>query len=289
MTRLGICSVFKNEAANLEEWVLFHQAQGFTRFYLFDDKSTDNSLAVLEPFVRSGAVTVGTTNDLPLFTEGRQPAAFNIGLKQARGESDWVAFIDTDEFLFSPNGRVVDHLPKNPFVAGVAIWWRIFGSSGNEAPPSVGVIRGYTRSARFPATLSEAAEIFQFQNHDFFDERGRVISGNVLQVKSIVRPRMIREYHVHQPTKYFGALVDENGNTFHRGRHLPTHSKLRINHYWSKSLSELAEKEQMFARDAAFLNDYVSWDEVLNREEDTVILDHLSWQQAGVSQDKNDD
>lgn len=289
MTRLGICSVFKNEAANLEEWILFHQAQGFTRFYLFDDKSTDDSLAVLEPFVRSGAVTVGTTNDLPLFTLGRQPAAFNIGLKQARRESDWVAFIDTDEFLFSPNGYITDHLPKNPFVAGVAIWWRIFGSSGNHTSPAVGVLRGFTQSARFPSTITEAAEIFRFQNEEFFGERGRIISGNVLQVKSIVRPRMVREYHVHQPTKYFGILVDENGNIFNRGRHLPTHSKLRINHYWSKSLSELAEKEQKFTRDVAFLNDYLEWDKVLNSEEDTVILDHLLWQETGNRRGKNDD
>jgi hypothetical protein len=43
MVRLGIVSVFQNEGASLEEWIRFHQAQGFARFYLFDDKSTDNS------------------------------------------------------------------------------------------------------------------------------------------------------------------------------------------------------------------------------------------------------
>lgn len=280
MTRLGICSVFQNEGANLEEWLLFHQAQGFSRFFLFDDRSTDKSRAVLEPFIRSGIVTLGTTNDHPLFTQGRQPAAFNEGLKAARGECDWVAFIDSDEFLFSPNGRVVDNLPRNPLVAGVAIWWRIFGSSGNETPPKAGVLRGFQRSARFPTTLNEAAEIFRFQNQDFFGERGRVISGNILQVKCIVRPRMIRKYHVHQPTEFFGVLVDENGKAFHRGRHLPTHAKLRINHYWSKSLSELAAKEAKFATDVAQLDDYLAWDAVLNQEEDTVILEHLRWQQS---------
>jgi len=281
MTRLGICSVFKDEAASLTEWVDFHLNQGFTRFYLFDDKSTDESLAILEPYVRSGVVTLGTTNDNPLFTLGRQPAAFNLGLKAARGECDWVAFIDTDEFLFSPRGHIADRLPRNPFVAGVAIWWRIFGSSGNQTPPSVGVLRGFTRSAKFPKSRSEALEIFQFQNQEFFGNRGRIISGNVLQVKSIVRPRMIREYHVHQPTKYFGVLVDENGRKFNRERNVPTHSKLRINHYWSKSLSELTAKERKFTRDVAFLDDYLRWDAVLNEEVDTVILKHLSWQQAG--------
>jgi hypothetical protein len=91
---------------------------------------------------------------------------------------------------------------------------------------------------------------------------------------------MIREYHVHQPTKYFGVLVDENGNTFKRGRHVPTHSKLRINHYWSKSISELTEKEEKFSIDVAFLDDYLRWDEVLNHEDDRVMVEHLRWQKS---------
>jgi hypothetical protein len=280
MTRLGICSVFKNEAANLEEWIDFHLNQGFTRFFLFDDKSTDQSLAILEPYVRSGVVTLGTTNDDPDFIWGRQMAAFNLGLKQARGECKWVAFIDIDEFLFSPKGRVIDHLPRNPLVAGVAVWWRIFGSSGNKTPPPEGVLRGYTRSARFPSTHAEAAEIFQSQKRSVSGQKRREISGKVLQVKSIVRPRMIREYRIHQPKKYFGVLVDENGKTFDRASNLPTHTKLRINHYWSKSLSELAEKEEKFRRDTAIIDDYLKWDAVLNQEKDTVILEHLRWQQT---------
>jgi hypothetical protein len=277
VVRLGIVSVFKNEGASLEEWIRFHQAQGFTRFYLFDDQSTDDFREVLAPFVADGTVTLGVTSDLPEFVSGRQPEAFNIGLGQARGECDWVALIDTDEFVFSPNGNIVDHLPKNPLVAGVAMWWRIFGSSHHETPPASGVLRGFTRAARFPATPSEATKIFDFQN-SFFGNRGRVIHGNILQVKCIVRPRMIREYEIHEPTKYWGRVVDENGHTFERGRHVPTHAKLRINHYWSKSLSELRAKENKFARNHATFEDYLRWDDVLNEEEDRVILDHLDHQ-----------
>jgi hypothetical protein len=116
VVRLGIVSVFQNEGASLEEWIRFHQAQGFTRFYLFDDKFTDNSREVLAPFVADGTVTLGVTSDLPKFVAGRQPEAFNIGLRQARCECDWIALIDADEFVFSPNGNIADHLPKNPLV-----------------------------------------------------------------------------------------------------------------------------------------------------------------------------
>jgi hypothetical protein len=85
---------------------------------------------------------------------------------------------------------------------------------------------------------------------------------------------------VHQPTKYFGVLVDENGRKFSRERYLPTHAKLRINHYWSKSLSELALKEEKFRSDHALFEDYLGWESVLNQEEDNVILEHLRWQQS---------
>jgi glycosyltransferase involved in cell wall biosynthesis len=278
MVRLGIVSVFQNEGGSLKEWIRFHQAQGFTRFYLFDDKSTDNSREVLAPFVADGTVTLGVTSDLPKFVAGRQPEAFNIGLRQARGECDWVALIDADEFVFSPNGNIADHLPKNPLVTGVAMWWRIFGSSHHETPPPSGVLLSFTRSAKFPTTLRDATQIYELQN-SFFGDRGRVISGNILQVKCILRPRMIREYHIHRPTKYWGRLIDENGKTFEPGRHVPTHAKLRINHYWSKSLGELRTKAKKFASaGTATFEDYLRWNDVLNEEEDRVILDHLDRQ-----------
>jgi hypothetical protein len=89
---------------------------------------------------------------------------------------------------------------------------------------------------------------------------------------------MIRTYEIHEPTTYWGRVVDENGHTFERGRHVPTHAKLRINHYWSKSLSELRAKENKFALNRATFEDYLRWDDVLNEEEDRVILDHLDRQ-----------
>jgi hypothetical protein len=51
-----ICSVFRNEAGVLDEFVAFHWLQGVGRFVLFDDKSVDRPLEVLQKYIDLGIV-----------------------------------------------------------------------------------------------------------------------------------------------------------------------------------------------------------------------------------------
>lgn len=307
--KLAICAIFKNEANYLREWIEFHEKQGFSAFYLFNDQSTDDSISVLQPFISRGLVFLAPAYQDENF-KVRQLSSYDLGIQRAQEhECDWLAIIDVDEFLFSPNGEIGQHLPQNRMIGAVFVWWQVFGSAGRENPPSREVTETFTRSATFPGSLAEARRTVLFEDKGFWGNRKRPISGRLVQGKSLMRPQAIRELgNAHRPQKIRGFLVNENGvplftknknylfslggaltNLFFRvfgfdDFRVPVAQKLRINHYWSRSKSELREKAEKWAgykADASY-NDYLRWDEVLNEMEDRVILQPTSSKDDGI-------
>ena len=54
--KFAICSMFKNEAKFLKEWIEFHRLIGAEHFYLYNNESTDNYLEVLKPYIDKNIV-----------------------------------------------------------------------------------------------------------------------------------------------------------------------------------------------------------------------------------------
>ncbi|CAM9535247.1 unnamed protein product, partial [Hapterophycus canaliculatus] len=101
-TNLVICTIFKNEAAYLEEWLQYHQLLGISKaslkrnhlVYLYDNGSTDESRDLLRKYERSNFVEV---RDWPY--RGAQTQALNDCLCRFRHSARWMSFIDVDEFI----------------------------------------------------------------------------------------------------------------------------------------------------------------------------------------------
>src|SRR5262249_58542936 len=51
---LAVCAIFRDEARYLAEWVSFHRVQGVERFYLYDNRSSDDWRGGRGPGVRAG-------------------------------------------------------------------------------------------------------------------------------------------------------------------------------------------------------------------------------------------
>lgn len=117
--RLAICSLFKNEAPWLKEWILYHhKVLGVEHFYLYNNDSTDHYQEILQPFIDQGIVELIDWNSAdPTHLDPRyqtknnapqdpfQVAAFNDCLKnKAFGKVKWLAVIDIDEFIVSTKG-----------------------------------------------------------------------------------------------------------------------------------------------------------------------------------------
>jgi len=207
---LAACLCFKDSAAYLEEWLLFHHVQGFRRFYLYDNDSTDNWRSIVDPWIRRGLVEAIHFPGL-----GQQAAMYDDCLARARGEIEWLAFIDDDEFLFAVGDEsLADALHCYRDHAGVAVAWVVFGSNGHELAGPDWVLERFPRSVGRP------------------DQH----------VKCIVRPdRVIRSTtvgHMFQTIPGFD-IVDEQKLPLAMPCHpAPSTQRLRINHYLIKSWEE---------------------------------------------------
>lgn len=98
---LSVASVFKNESWNLKEWVLHYKHHGVDHIYLVNDFSDDDYLPILQPFIDEGFVTL-FQNDITERYTGRQTDVNNKFFLPICGETQWIAQVDLDEFLYSP-------------------------------------------------------------------------------------------------------------------------------------------------------------------------------------------
>lgn len=266
---LAVCAIFKNEAPYLEEWLTFHRGVGVDHFYLYNDSSSDNYINVLKPWIKDGIVTLKDWNRIG------QTRAYNDCIRSKRKEARWIAFIDLDEFMFSPTGvKIPEVLFEYQDLAALFVYWVLFGSSGHEEKPNGYVVENYTMCLDHQAAITD--------NFDHGNVPGKLnyVSGWAQDGKSIVNPRKVRKFNIHKPKSiWFGEMLDES-------RGLPkvrgdakclSYEKIRLNHYWSKSISELTEKVARGSvcdpnRPPRKLHRWLEREAMLNRSRDTSII-----------------
>ncbi len=268
---LAIGAIFKNEAPYLAEWIGFHARMGVEHFFLYDNDSTDDWHAAIEASGRRRQVTL-----LSCPGPAAQARAYRDCLERFGRKADWIAFIDCDEFLFSPDGTalpaVLDGFRDHP---AVGVNWMVFGTGGHQERPAGLVTRNYVRRGRTDVVVAYDAYL---KAPGLDPARAGSYWPMNSHVKSIVQPgRTLRPVTPHHFAYRDGALaVTENGVAFD-GPWSPTVSlsRLRINHYWSKSFAELAAKT---ARGPAWIGRAPSLDfnraveAQMNAETDTAIF-----------------
>ncbi len=238
---LAACAVFKNEAPFLDEWLRFHGGVGIEHFYLYDNNSTDRFPPVLHPWVAAGRVTLHRYAE-----EGGQLRAYLRCLREHGADNRWLAFIDLDEFLFSPAAASLPEiLAAFERYPAVAANWVMFGSNGHVERPTGLVTMNYTRRADFgflvphPSYLRPGGDSSRMEDYFFYS----------CHVKSIVDPA--RAVAPLSPHSFLYAdnqpAVDEKGRPLPQSFRSAFSSEvsvkqLRINHYWSRSLADLREK-----------------------------------------------
>jgi len=224
---LAVCAIFRDEARYLAEWVTFHRLQGVERFYLYDNRSSDDWRSELAPEIESGIVEV---TDWP--RHPGQMSAYDDCVERHRDDARWIATIDVDEFLFSPTGaslpEVLRRFDTHP---AVAVNRRFFGTNGHERVPEGLVTESYPLRAR--------------------DDN----PSNVL-VKSIVYPRMTLAALGAHTFSLRGIPVGEDGlPTPTAIRDPATADLLRINHYYAKSEEDFRRKSVTPRADSGTVTD----------------------------------
>jgi hypothetical protein len=95
MKYCAVCLIAKDEEYYLKEWSEYHLRIGFDTLLIYDNDSDISIREVLKELVDIGRVIV---HDVP--GEFKQSETYTSCIQQYRDEFKWIAFIDSDEFIF---------------------------------------------------------------------------------------------------------------------------------------------------------------------------------------------
>jgi hypothetical protein len=212
--KLSICTVFQNEAPYLKEWIEFHRLVGVEHFYLFNNLSTDHYREVLKPYIKAGIVELF---DWPYeFKEWKewddiQVKALQKGWKKAYGKTKWLAFLDSDEFLFPTQCDSLVEFLKSfesmPHVGGICVNWVMYGTSNVAKIPD-------------DKLLIEILVWSAGAGHNHF--------------KSIVRPERVAQVCNPHYVEYRAGYGPYTPSGQKLQPPFVDIEKIRINHYWSR-------------------------------------------------------
>jgi hypothetical protein len=105
---ISISTMTKNQANRLEEWILYHNNIGFEHFIIFLDDCSDNSENVLINVQHKYKIKIDiylvelmNPNYKNLHWINRSHEMYNSTLNKYKNLTDWIAFIEVDEFIFN--------------------------------------------------------------------------------------------------------------------------------------------------------------------------------------------
>jgi Glycosyltransferase family 92 len=216
--KLSACMIFKDEAPYLKEWIEFHRLVGVEHFYLCSHNSTDNYLEVLQPYIKKRIVELKEIktelNQTVVAFANIQLGFYNECIEKAKNESQWLAVIDSDEFLFPTQEKsLVKVLKRYNQFAGVGVNWQMFGTSFiDKIPPGELIIQWLIRCA----------------------PKDMVINTHI---KSIVQPTKVQRFDNPHYAIYLPGYNQVNTDEVpFEGPFSPyvQVDQLRINHYWTR-------------------------------------------------------
>lgn len=135
----------KNEARYIPEYIEFHLLQGFDHFIFYDNKSNDNILTILEPYIKEELVEI---RYYPENVTNRQNFwLMHHCINEQKNKTKWLHYHALDERLFSPTGkRVIDILNEYENYGGVSVAWEFFNSNGHITRPNGIITDNFTTS-----------------------------------------------------------------------------------------------------------------------------------------------
>ncbi|MFI0434723.1 MAG: glycosyltransferase family 92 protein [Parachlamydiaceae bacterium] len=217
---LSICAIFQNEGPYIKEWIDYHMCMGVEHFWLYNNDSSDDYLAVLKPYIKKGIVELTEwpsaldQKGVIRYSYEVQVGAYNDALRRCEKSTRWLAIIDLDEFIVPVGSnsilKILDLYFSN--AAGICINWQCYGTSH---------VKKIKRNEKMIETLLYRLPTYHPKNFYF---------------KSIVRPRYVRKCIDPHYCQYRSGHYHINTNG-EQVRNLSTEilvDKLKINHYWTR-------------------------------------------------------
>jgi tetratricopeptide (TPR) repeat protein len=213
---LSICLIAKDENVYLKEWLDYHILLGVEHFWIYDNDSKVPLEETINTYVKKGWVTINRIHGRAV-----QLYAYDHCIQEYGQFSQWIGFIDTDEFIVpKTTPHLKNFLRDYETYAGLSISSLFYGSGGNQTRPGCGQIIGY--QMRTPEALS----------------KNRFI-------KSIVQPdKVVFPISPHSFMYKEGEFCVNENNARVDSQFFPCYvAKIQLNHYYTRSAQEWKEKK----------------------------------------------
>ncbi len=235
--KLAISAIVRNEEPYVDEWIEFHLMMGVEHFFIYDNGSSDGTVSALRTSPHADRITVMEWANLVAGWEGvagsagrMQKLAMLHAIANYGHMTEWMAFIDLDEFLYPAKaGSLLDILAAYDDLDSLSVYWNMFGTSGHASKPEGLITENFTMRSR----------------------RRSGSNKNLCRVKSIVRPRAVRGVHNSHTLilqngcpESWTATRQRIGFADHRPQHF-SDEIVRINHYYSKSKMEYYKRREV--------------------------------------------
>lgn len=220
---ISVCTIFKDEALNLIEWIEYHLIVGVEHFYLYNNNSSDNYRDVLKPYIEQGIVTLINWPPYP-----GQASAYNNCWENYRNDSKWIAFIDCDEYICPRyEQNIADFLNKYSKYPIIVMYWLMFGTSGVVArDDDKCLIEQLTSCYDKPINIGKYFINTRFQVLPF--EKSRIH----------IQKAIFHSFEI-PPINYDRNFIIRD---IHKINNFPM--AVQLNHYWSRTFSDCLLKQK---------------------------------------------
>lgn len=224
---ISLCLIFKDEAPYLREWIEYHRMVGADHFYLYDNNSSDGYESVIGSCLEEGLVTLTRWPG-----EHAQVDAYEDCIRRFQNESDWIGFIDVDEFLVPVEeeslATFLERFSRRP---AVLVYWRFFGSGGMlTRDRSRLVTEDFVIASE---KIYNKGKCFFNSNYDYLFDRTK--NGSMFHyLWTVSRQKAV------PPVDMFDHTTLRDRYPAGRKKKIP----LQLNHYAVKSLEEHREKDK---------------------------------------------
>jgi hypothetical protein len=208
-----VCGVFKDESHILNEWINHYLNRGVSHIYLVNDNSNDNYMEIIDKF--STKVTL-FHNDIYTQNVGRQTLIYDKYFKPIIQKSKWVAILDLDEFLYSPNEmELIKIINKYDNYSQIKVDWLHFGSNEHLFQPQ-SVIEGFTKRSLIDTTKPYYSYkcIFKSQFLIKFEVHQNNVIGDTIHLKYLEEnpSELIINHYTIQSLDFFMKLKHTRGD-----------------------------------------------------------------------------
>jgi hypothetical protein len=169
---LSVGAVFKNEHHCIVEFIEHYLYHGVDHIYLINDFSSDNFRPLIQTYMDKGVVTL-FENDIVTNRVNRQCEIYDKFFLPILHETEWIAILDLDEFMYSPNEiNIQNIIRKYENCNSIKVEWVNFGSNGRITQPD-SIIEGFTMRSEIPneshysyKSILRASDIIRFGVHE---------------------------------------------------------------------------------------------------------------------------